>query len=102
MKQLPGIRRTARASRKNEENLHTWSFFRLAQYVEYKAKLLGIKVEYVDPAYTSQKCPICGVLNKAKDRKYECKCGYHGHLDIVGAVNILNTVPMTGGNSLSA
>ena len=26
--------------------------------------------------------------NHAKDRKYQCSCGYHGHRDIVGAINI--------------
>jgi len=87
---LANIRNTARTSRKNEKNLHTWSFYRLANYIEYKAKLEGIKVEYVNPEYTSQKCPHCGTLNKAKDRKYLCKsCGYITHRDRLGAINIM-------------
>jgi len=85
LEKLSGIR-TTRTSRKN--NLHTWSFYRLAQYIEYKAKLEGIKVEYINPMYTSQKCPSCGILNKAEDRKYQCGCGYEKHRDIVGAINI--------------
>ncbi len=88
MEKLTNIRATARTSRKNEKNLHTWSFYRLAQYIEYKAKLCGIKVKYVNPAYTSQACVKCGKKNHAKDRKYQCSCGYHGHRDIVGAINI--------------
>ena len=28
----------ARKSRKNEKGLHTWSFYRLSQFSEYKAK----------------------------------------------------------------
>ncbi|MCZ2992118.1 RNA-guided endonuclease TnpB family protein, partial [Acinetobacter baumannii] len=59
LEQLTNIRQTARTSRKNEKNLHTWSFYRLAQFIEYKANLVGIKVEYVNPAYTSQTCPKC-------------------------------------------
>lgn len=102
MEQLANIRATARTSRKNEKNLHTWSFYRLAHYIEYKAALAGICVEYVNPAYTSQICPVCGKKNHAKDRKYICSCGFHGHRDIVGAVNIRNAVPVTDGNSLSA
>lgn len=47
LEKLSGIRQTARTSRKNEKNLHTWSFYRLAQFIEYKAILEGIKVEYV-------------------------------------------------------
>ncbi|MDR4458514.1 IS200/IS605 family element transposase accessory protein TnpB, partial [Bacillus tropicus] len=31
------IRQTARASRKNEKNLHTWSFYRLSRFIAYKA-----------------------------------------------------------------
>ena len=88
LEKLANIRRTARTSRKNEFNLHTWSFYRLASFIEYKAKLLGIKVEYVEPAYTSQVCPVCGKLNHANDRSYQCDCGYHAHRDLVGAINI--------------
>lgn len=98
---LSGIRQTARTSRKNAKNLHTWSFYRLAQYIEYKARLAGIRVEYVIPEYTSQKCPVCGTLNKAKDRDYRCICGFHTHRDRLGAINIIDA-PVADGNSLSA
>lgn len=101
LEKLTNIRSTARTSRKNEKNLHTWSFYRLAQFIEYKAGLAGISVEYVNPKYTSQKCPVCGTLNKARDRKYQCKCGFKTHRDILGAVNIYNA-PVVDGNSLPA
>ena len=68
LERLQNIRSTTRTSRKNNHSLHTWSFYRLAQFIEYKAKLAGIEVEYVDPAYTSQICPICGRIQHAKDR----------------------------------
>ena len=67
LEQLQNIRSTTRTSRKNNPSLHTWSFYRLAQFIEYKAKLAGIKVEYVNPAYTSQKCPVCGSVHHADD-----------------------------------
>ena len=90
LESLTGIRASARTSRKNEKNLHTWSFYRLATFIEYKAKLAGIDVQYVNPAYTSQTCPICGKRHKAKGRKYVCKdCGYICHRDRVGSINIL-------------
>lgn len=102
LEQLSGIRQTARTSRKNEKNLHTWSFYRLAQFIEYKAILEGIQVEFVNPKYTSQTCPACGEKNKAKDRKYVCKfCGHTEHRDKVGAKNIIKA-PVISGNSLSA
>ena len=101
LEKLAGIRQTARTSRKNEKNLHTWSFYRLAMFIEYKAILEGIKVEYVNPKYTSQSCPACRKLNKAKDRKYQCGCGYKKHRDMVGAINIINA-PVIVGYRLSA
>jgi putative transposase len=96
LEKLSGIRQTAKTSRKNEKNLHTWSFYRLANYIEYKATLVGVRVEYVDPAYTSQICPVCGQLNKAKGRNYTCDCGYHVHRDLVGAINIINAPVIAG------
>ena len=89
LEQLQNIRKTARTSRKNEKNLHTWSFYRLAQYIAYKAALLGIIIEFVNPAYTSQTCPQCGERNRVKDREYKCRCGFKSHRDRVGAMNIL-------------
>ena len=48
VEQLSGIRQTARTSRKNEKNLHTWSFYRLAQFIEYKAILEGIQWDKIN------------------------------------------------------
>ncbi|MGE7947422.1 RNA-guided endonuclease TnpB family protein [Lysinibacillus sp. NPDC093688] len=101
LEQLTNIRQTARTSRKNEKNLHNWSFYRLSQFIEYKAKLVGIKVEFVNPVYTSQTCPKCSEKNKAQDRKYKCKCGFEKHRDLVGAMNI-RYAPVIDGKSQSA
>ncbi len=68
---------------------NSWSFYQLTLFIAYKAERLGIKVEAVGPAYTSQECPACSARNKAQDRTYVCaKCGWHGHRDSVGAINI--------------
>lgn len=101
LERLANIRQTARTSRKNNKNLHTWSFYRLTTFIEYKANLEGIKVEYVNPAYTSQTCPSCGERNKAKDRTYFCPCGFKKHRDLVGAMNI-RYAPVVDGKSQSA
>lgn len=100
LEQLSNIRSTTRTSRKNNHSLHTWSFYRLAQFIEYKAKLAGIKVEYVNPAYTSQRCPICGDMHHANDRKYVCKCGLQIHRDILGAINICNSTEYVGDRNI--
>lgn len=96
LEQLQNIRSTTRKSRKNNHSLHTWSFYRLAQFIEYKAKLAGISVEYVNPAYTSQSCPVCGSVHHAKDRHYTCECGFHIHRDLLGARNICNSTEFVG------
>ncbi|CAM4194357.1 RNA-guided endonuclease InsQ/TnpB family protein [Lederbergia lenta] len=98
LERLANIRQTTGTSRKNEKNLHTWTLYRLSQFIEYKAKLEGIKVEYVNPAYTSQTCPKCAKRNTAQDRKYKCKCGFEKHRDFVGAMNI-RYAPVVDGKS---
>ncbi|MEM2961306.1 MAG: zinc ribbon domain-containing protein [Candidatus Bathyarchaeia archaeon] len=39
---------------------HTWNFRGLQFYIEYKAKLSGLPVVYVNPRHISSLCPICG------------------------------------------
>ena len=100
LEQLTNIRSTTRTSRKNNHSLHNWSFYRLAQFIEYKAKIAGIVVEYVNPAYTSQTCPVCGHVHHANDRNYTCKCGFHIHRDLLGAMNICNSTEYVGDSNI--
>ncbi len=100
LEQLQNIRSTTRTSRKNNHSLHNWSFYRLAQYITYKAKLAGIEVLYVNPAYTSQRCPVCGDGHHSNDRDYVCKCGYHIHRDVLGAINICNSTEYVGDSNI--
>ena len=74
--------------KKNNRSLNSWSFYQLTKFIEYKAALAGILVIRVNPYKTSQRCPSCGREHKAKDRWYECECGFHAHRDLVGAINI--------------
>jgi IS605 OrfB family transposase len=92
---LAGIRKSTTRTRggakarKNNRMQNSWSFSQLTLFIVYKAERRGIKVESVDPAYTSQECPACSARNKAQDRTYTCaECGWHGHRDRVGAINI--------------
>lgn len=100
LERLANIRSTTRTSRKNNHSLHNWSFYRLAQFIEYKAKLAGITVEYVNPAYTSQTCPVCGHVHHANDRNYVCKCGFRIHRDVLGAMNICNSTEYVGDSNI--
>lgn len=60
---------------------------RLTRQLAYK---LG-QAEVIDEAYTSQTCPVCGERTERwKRREFVCKhCGARGHIDVVGAQNIL-------------
>ncbi len=82
-----------RTSRKNRKELHNWSFYRLKEYITYKAQNVGINVVLVKPDYTSQVCPCCGDKNKSDKRRYKCKtCHSEFHRDIVGSINVMNNI----------
>lgn len=85
---LTGIRnRMAGAKR-----FHAWAFRRLYQYVEYKAEAVGIKVEQVSPAYTSQRCSKCGFThqsNRQSTHDFACqKCEYELNADYNASKNV--------------
>lgn len=92
-----------RAVRKHNRMHNTWPFYQLATFITYKAQRLGIRVEQVNPAYTSQTCPACFARNQAIDRRYVCvACGWMGHRDAVGAINIARTTGRRGDSAGAA
>lgn len=40
--------------------LRNWSYYKLQQYITYKADRYGIVVRKINPCYTSQVCSVCG------------------------------------------
>ncbi|MBP7869018.1 MAG: transposase, partial [Firmicutes bacterium] len=89
---MAGIRIRGNRNRKDRgRSLHSWSFYRLKQFIIYKANLAGIKVGLVVPENTSRTCPACGVVDQASRRgiRFRCTaCGHTEHADSVGAANI--------------
>jgi len=89
---LKHLRERTRVRKKQRRNHNLWAYAKLQFLVEYKAKLRGIPVVYVDPKYTSQRCPRCGYIHKSnrKSQKlFRCnKCGYQDNADIVSAKNL--------------
>jgi len=67
--------------------------FRMFQdFLEYKCKLNGIDVVYVDPKNTSKMCHFCGSLDTERPRRslLVCNsCGRRTNADLNGAINIL-------------
>jgi IS605 OrfB family transposase len=76
----------------NNKILRNWSYYQLQQYIEYKAEREGIKVRYIDPAYTSQTCARCGHIdkeNRQTQEKFICtKCGFELNADHNASINI--------------
>ncbi|MBN2581224.1 MAG: transposase [Pirellulales bacterium] len=79
-----------------------WRYHELQQFIEYKAKEVGIEVRKINPQYTSRRCSECGYINIKFDRafrdanrkdgktaKFICpKCKWEGDPDYNAARNL--------------
>ena len=60
-------------------------------FLKYKCLNLGIKVEFINPAYTSKTCSKCGSLNtsRPKQETFVCNdCNFQLNADLNGSRNI--------------
>jgi len=79
--------------RKCQRRRHkSWAFYQLRQFITYKAKIVGVIVQRVNPRNTSRTCPKCGFVSKANRKSqsvFSCQqCGFASNADFVGAMNI--------------
>jgi len=92
MEKLNGIRQRCKHRKKQRATFHSWAFNRLQQMIEYKCLEKGIPVVYVEPKYTSQRCPRCGTIDKRNRRTqslFRCvACGYQHNADVVASLNL--------------
>ena len=94
LEDLTHIRERVTVRRPQRASLHSWSFFQLRQFIEYKAQRAGVPVVAVDPRNTSRTCPACGCIdkrNRPTQSTFSCiECGFAAHADQVAAGNIAN------------
>ena len=89
---LQGIRDRQRFRRQHRARMGGWGFHQLRSFIEYKAKLAGVAVVFVDPRNTSRECAECGHTEKANrpsQEKFCCRgCGHTDLADRNAARNI--------------
>jgi IS605 OrfB family transposase len=92
LENLGGIRDRVTVRKSQRATLHSWSFYQLRQFVDYKAQRYGVPVVYVDPRNTSRECSACGHIDKANRKTqatFSCtSCGHAAHADVNAAINI--------------
>ena len=108
---LSGIRDRITVKRSQRAGLHSWSFFQLRQFLQYKSALAGVPIVAIDPRNTSRECSECGHIAKANRKtqdKFCCLlCGHTDNADknaarvISGRVYVITPIvePMFGSTS---
>lgn len=85
LEDLGGIRDRITVRKSQRRQQHSWAFYQLRKFIEYKAKLAGVVVKLVDPRNTSRTCPICGCVdkrNRVSQSLFSCvSCGYSAPAD---------------------
>jgi len=80
--------------------MHRWSFARLFGFVDYKARLAGVRVGKVDPRNTSRQCSRCGDVRRSnrKDQgRFECHACHRAlNADLNAARNIAQKLAPAG------
>jgi len=92
LENLKGIRGQTTVRKAQRRRHNSWSFNQLRQFIEYKAKLAGVPVIYVNPRGRSHTCPRCGAQDKkSRPRRDQFRCvgcGFAGPADYIAALNI--------------
>lgn len=105
LEDLTNIRARVRAGRKRNAELHSWAFHQLRTYIEYKARLVGVKVVIIDPRNTSRECSQCGHISKSNRKsqaKFQCQnCGHKRNADTNAALNIRSRAAVNPPNAVT-
>ena len=95
LEDLTGIRERVNQqprSKAERRRTNSWAFYQLRQFLEYKARVAGVSLILVPPAYTSQTCHRCLHIHPDPTQSYrsgksfKCgHCGWEGDADLNGA-----------------
>jgi len=89
MEELTNIRKRMRAGKRVRSRLHRWAWAQLQTFVHYKAQAAGLKIVFVNPAYTSQMCASCEQIGTRYKHRLVCRfCGIQRHSDLNASLNI--------------
>lgn len=88
LEDLTGIRQRIKGGLRVRARLHRWAWRQLQGFIEYKARAAGLRVVYVDPAYTSQTCSVCLQLGTRNKHRFSCVCGRLAHSDLNSSLNL--------------
>jgi IS605 OrfB family transposase len=92
LEDLQGIRDRMTVKKAQRRRQHSWAFYQLRIFIQYKAKRVGVPVVLVDPRNTSRTCPACGLIdkrNRPNQASFRCiGCGFAGPADTIAAGNI--------------
>jgi len=95
---LTGIRMSTKHRKAQRSDFHSWAFYQLRQFLEYKGEYAGIVIQAVNPRNTSKTCSCCGHLEDGQRNGlgFRCKaCGFQLHSDLNASRNIANLLRST-------
>ncbi|MCB2291064.1 transposase, partial [Clostridium sp. CS001] len=89
MEQLDFVNWNDKYPKSIKRKLSRWIKGYIRKRLEYKCDLNSIEYSYINPAYTSKVCTVCGEFGVRNDDVFTCsKCG-KSHSDTNASKNIL-------------
>jgi putative transposase len=95
LENLRHIRMRIKAGKRMRTRLHRWPWAQLHAFITYQAEAVGLRVVFVNPAYTSQTCSTCGCLGTRRKHRFVCSsCGNVQHSDVNASRNLCTLAPV--------
>jgi putative transposase len=99
LENLTNIRKRIKGGKRMRTRLHRWAFAQLQTFIQYKAEASGVRVVFVNPAYSSQTCSCCGASGVRERHSFKCSCGNQQHSDLNASRNLCRFGLSLGGTT---